>query len=158
MPGTWPESAAVSPGDWLGDRSEEEVVWLAGGAAARGLDPDGSYVFPGSPWQVWLDARAAGESLEALAILGHHLFLYRCPDYGEWMTEQMTLAEMISGAMPEAIVRISRDTTFAESIEDLAADDLLLWDQASQTATPGPRLLPVLIAEDEEDMRRSGRS
>jgi hypothetical protein len=155
---TRPESAAVSPGDWVGDLSEEEATWSAGAAAARRLDPDGSYVFPRSPWQVWLDARAAGEPLEALAILGHHRFVYTFPDYGDWMTEPMTLAEMISGALPEAIVRISRDTTFAESIEDLAADDVLLWDQASQTATPGPRLLPVLIAEDEGDMRRFGRS
>jgi hypothetical protein len=138
---------------WLpDDLTDEEAIWLAG---AERDDPDSSYVFAGPPWQVWLDAKAAGESPEGLATLGYHRFQYRAPDNGGWLTETITLAEMIN-FMPESVVRADRQTTVAESIEDLAADGVLRWDQDSQTAIPGPRLLPILIAEDEENMLRFG--
>ena len=67
----------------------------------------------------------------------------------------MTIAELI-GAMPEAVVRTDRDTTIAQSVEDLAAEGVLCWDQASQTATRGPRTIQAAIAEDNEHMRRFG--
>lgn len=144
-------------GTWLsGDISEEEAIWLAGAASVKQRGTEDKYVFPAAPWEVWLEARAAGEPMATLAKLGHELFWYVWRDEGEMITESMTIAELIAGAMPDTVVRADRDTTIAQSVEDLAAEGVLCWDQASQTVTQGPRTIRAAIAEDNEHMRRFG--
>lgn len=155
-PEIWLASVEAALGAGLGPLSEADAVWLAGEDAAARQDPDGMHEFAAAPWSVWLDAGAGGESLEALAVLAHHRFAFRYQHLGEWITEGMTLAEMIAGAMPEAIVSASADTSIAESIESLAGEDVLLWDQASQTATAGPRTLAAQSAEDADFFQRFG--
>lgn len=150
----WPPAG---PGTWLpGDISEEVAIWLAGAATVRQRNTDDKYVFPAAPWAVWLEACAAGAPMATLAELGHELFWYVWRDEGEVITEPMTIAELIAGAMPDTVVRTDRETTIAQSVEDLAAEGVLLWDQASQTATRGPRTIQAAIAEDNEHMRRLG--
>jgi len=150
----WPPAGS---GTWLtGDISEEEAAWLAGAAAVRQRDTDDKYVFSEAPWAVWLEARAAGAPMDTLAKLGHEPFWYIWRDGDEVITDAVTIAVLIAGAMPETVVRTDRDTTIAQSVEDLAAEGVLRWDQASQTATQGPRTIRAAIAEDNEHMRRFG--
>lgn len=150
-PETWLASVEAA----LGPLSDEDAVWMEGKAAALRQDPDGMHEFAAAPWSVWLDARAAGDSPEALAVLAHHRFAFHY-HLGQWITEAMTLSELIAGAMPDAIVSPSADTSIAEAIASLAGEDVLLWDQASQTATPGPRTLAAESAEDAEFFQRFG--
>lgn len=135
---------------------EADRIWSAGAAGAAREDPEGLYEFAGPPWSVWLAARDAGESPEALAILGHHQFACRTRDLGEWRTEAMTLAELIAGAMPDAIVSPSAAVSIGEAIESLAGKGVLLWDQDSQTAIDGPRTIAENDAEDEAHFRKFG--
>jgi hypothetical protein len=135
---------------------EADRIWSVGAAGAAREDPEGLYEFAGPPWSVWLAARDAGESPEALAILGHQQFARRTRDLGEWRTEAMTLAELIAGAMPEAIVSTSAAVSLGEAIESLAGEGVLLWDQDSQTAIDGPRTIAENDAEDKAHFQKFG--
>jgi hypothetical protein len=149
LPRSWqPPPAAV--------QTPEDTAWTAARKAASDVrsHPADWPAFEAAPWQVWLTAHAAGESLESLARLGRQWFWMRDEIYpDEWITEPMTVGELVAGAVPDAIVP---DVSTEQAIARLARDGVLLWDQASQTATAGPRTRAAERAEDAAHLEAFG--